>query len=213
MSFPQPIKTTTIVPETLPERQAYRLLISAVIPRPIGWISTLSSDGIPNLAPYSFFNAVSGVPPIVMFSAGSRRGNVKDTVNNIRDTGEFVVNIVDSELAEAMNQTSGEWGPEVNEFEKAGLATAPCTDVSPPRVAAAQVALEAKLTQIIPIEGSTSIMVLGRVVRFHIQDGLLTPEGLIDPAKLQPVSRLGGDEYAHLGEIFSLQRPQIAGDG
>lgn len=201
-------KTISIVPDTLSRRDSYRLLISAVVPRPIAWVSSLSPDGARNLAPFSFFNAVSGAPPIVMFSIGQRRGESKDTLQNIRKTREFVVNIVDETLAEAMNQTSGEWASEVDEFDLAGLAPAPSTDVRPPRVAAARVAMEAKLTQILPIEGTGSTMVLGQVVRFHIQDGLLRPNGLIDPALLQPLSRLAGDEYATFGEVFSMQRPR-----
>ena len=202
-------ETITIVPDELSGRDSYRLLISCVVPRPIGWISTISPDGIFNLAPYSFFNAVSGAPPIVMFSVGQpRSGKAKDTLRNVQETGEFVVNIVDESLAEAMNQTSGEWAAEVDEFNLAGLEPAPSTGVRPPRVAAARVAMEARLTQLIPIEGSDSTMVLGQVVRFHIKDGLLRANGLVDPALLQPVSRLGGDEYANFGEVFAMPRPE-----
>lgn len=215
MSFMQPKitsaarQTITIVPEELSARDSYRLLISLVVPRPIAWVSSIGADGSLNLAPFSFFNAVSGSPPIVMVSIGQRKGQPKDTLRNVQETGEFVVNMVDRDLAEAMNQTSGEWAYEVDEFELAGLETAPSIEVRPPRVAAAKVALEAKLTQVIPIEGSTSAMILGRVVRFHIRDGLLRPNGLADAALLQPVARLGGDEYATLGQIFAMARPRL----
>jgi len=202
---PKPI---SIVPDTLPDREAYRLLISAVIPRPIAWVSSLSADGVRNLAPFSFFNAVSGTPPVVMFSAGERRGGPKDTLRNIQETQAFVVNIVDQDLAEAMNQTSGEWAYEVDEFALAGLEAAASTDVQPPRVAAARVAMEAKLTQLIPVEGSTSTMILGRIVRFHIRADILGTDGLIDPTRFQPISRLGGNEYSTFGQVFSMQRPR-----
>lgn len=202
-------QTITIVPDDLSPRDSYRLLISAVVPRPIAWVSSIGADGSLNLAPFSFFNAVSGSPPIVMVSIGQRRGTTKDTLRNVQETGEFVVNIVDQDLAEAMNQTSGEWAYEVDEFELAGLEPVPSVDVRPPRVAVAKVAMEAKLTQVIPIEGSTSTMILGQVLRFHIRDGLLRPNGLIDPNLLQPVSRLGGDEYATFGQVFSMARPRV----
>jgi flavin reductase (DIM6/NTAB) family NADH-FMN oxidoreductase RutF len=200
--------TLSIVPDELPPRDAYRLLISVVVPRPIAWVSTIGADGTPNLAPFSFFNAVGGVPPIIMFSVGQRRGTAKDTLRNVRETGEFVVNLVSQELGEAMNQTSGEWPYEVNEFELAGLATGPSVDVRPPRVAAAPVAMEARVTQIVPVEGTYSTMVLGQVLRYHIRDGLLRPNGLVNATLLRPLARLSGDEYATLGDVFAMPRPR-----
>src|SRR5512139_3828236 len=125
----------SIVPTDLHPRDAYRLLISVVIPRPIGWASTIGADGSLNLAPFSFFNAVSNMPLTVMISVGQRTGHPKDTLRNARETGEFVINIVNAELAEAMNQTSGEWPYDVNEFDRAGVTPAPSVDVRPPRVA------------------------------------------------------------------------------
>jgi flavin reductase (DIM6/NTAB) family NADH-FMN oxidoreductase RutF len=199
---------TTIIPTELDPRDAYRLLISAVIPRPIGWASTIGADGTLNIAPFSFFNAVSNMPLTVMISVGQRKGQPKDTLRNAQETGEFVINIVDEDLAAAMNITSGEWAYEVNEFERAGLETAPSIDVQPPRVAVAPIALECKVTQIIPVQDTTYTLILGRVLRFHIREGLLRPNGAIDAGLLKPVARLSGDEYATLGRVFEMKRPQ-----
>ena len=200
-------ETISIVPTDLDPRDAYRLLISAVVPRPIGWASTIGADGSLNIAPFSFFNAVSNMPLTVMISVGQRKGLPKDTLRNAQETGEFVINIVDEDLAAAMNITSGEWAYDVNEFDRAGLATADSIDVKPPRVAAAPIALECKVTQIIPVQDTTYTLILGRVVRFHIRSGLLRPNGQIDAALLKPVARLSGDEYATLGRVFEMPRP------
>lgn len=199
--------TISIAPDELPPREAYRLMLSVIVPRPIAWVSTVAADGIPNLAPFSFFNGVAGTPPTVMFSVGQRKGQPKDTLRNVREVGEFVVNLVDDALAEAMNKTSGDWPSEVDEFALAGLATAPSVEVRPPRVAAAPITMEAKVTQIVPVEGTASTMILGRVVRYHIRNGLLRSNGLVDPALLRPIARLGGDEYATIGRVFSMIRP------
>jgi flavin reductase (DIM6/NTAB) family NADH-FMN oxidoreductase RutF len=184
-------------------------MISVVVPRPIGWVSTVGADGSLNLAPFSYFNGVASYPPTVMVSVGQRAGQAKDTLRNAQETGEYVLNIVDEALVKAMNHTSGEWPYQVNEFEQAGLITAASVDVRPPRVASAPVAMEVKATQFVPVEGTRYTMILGRVVRFHLREGLLRPDGLVDPARLRPIARLGGDEYATLGAFFSLNRPAV----
>jgi len=204
-----PYKMTSIVPDELPPRDAYRLMLSVVAPRPIAWVSSVGADGTLNLAPFSFFNGVGGTPPTVMFSVGQRKGQIKDTLRNVQETGEFVVNLVNEALAEAMNQTAGEWSYEVNEFEIAGLSAAASVDVHPPRVAEAPVAMEAKVTQIVPVLGTTSTMVLGRILRYHVRDDLLRPEGLVDATLLRPLARLGGDEYATVGKVFTMKRPKV----
>ena len=203
-------KMMSIAPGDLGPRDAYRLMISVVVPRPIAWVSTVGADGSLNLAPFSFFNGVANNPLTIMFSVGQREGGPKDTLRNVQERGEFVVNIVDESLAEAMNATSGEWPYGTDEFELAGLATAPSCDVQPPRVAAAPVALEAKVSQIVPVEGATYTLILGRVVHFHIRQGLLRPNGLVDAARLRPLARLGGDEYARLEDVFSMARPKVS---
>ena len=197
----------TLTPAELNPRDAYRLLTSILVPRPIGWISTAGLDGSINLAPYSFFNGVGGTPPTVMVSFGQRQGGPKDSLRNIQETGEFVVNIVGAELGQAMNLTSGEYDYDVDEFSLAGLETAPSLEVRPPRVALAPAAMEVKATQIVPVEGTTYTMVIGRVLRYHLRDGLLRPNGLVDALKLNPLARLGGDEYALLQNVFEMKRP------
>ena len=201
--------TTSFAIKDLHGRQAYRLLTSLVIPRPIAWISTIAADGTPNLAPFSFFNIVSGRPLMVMFSSGQRApGEPKDTQANAIATGEFVVNLADETLAEHINQTSATVAPHVNEFQAFGVTAVPSTDVKPPRVASARAALEARVAQVVPIEGSRSTLVLGQVLRVHVREGVLGLDGLADSDKLAPVARLGRDEYAGLGNVFRLTRPE-----
>ncbi|MDZ7704213.1 MAG: flavin reductase family protein [Trueperaceae bacterium] len=200
----------SVDPGTLPGRDAYKLLTTLVIPRPIAWVSTVSADGVPNLAPYSFANLVAGEPPVVMFSSSPHRDkDDKDSLKNARDTGEFVYNIADVTLADAMNSSSGDWEHGVDEFAQTGLSAASSVVVTPPRVAAAPAALECKVTQIIPVEGSASTMVLGRVVMVHVRADLFADDGLVDAGRYNPVARLGRDEYAALGEVFSLARPVV----
>lgn len=199
----------SIDPTLVPARDVYRLIAGLVIPRPIAWISTINADGSANLAPFSFYNAVSGNPPVVMISIGSRGGTPKDTLRNIQETGEFVVHLADEALARAMNLTSSDLPYGVDEFNLAGLAKVASDTVRPPRIASAPAAMEAKATQFVPIEGSTYTLVLGRVTRFHLREGLLRPDGTPDSRGLAPVARLTGDEYSALGEIFSLSRPSV----
>jgi flavin reductase (DIM6/NTAB) family NADH-FMN oxidoreductase RutF len=199
----------TINPADLSARDAYRLAISIVAPRPIAWISSLGADGTHNLAPFSFFNVVGHDPVTVMVSIGSRRGETKDTLRNIRETREYVINIADESLVGAVNQSSGDYAYGINEFEMAAIEAIPSDVVKPPRVALAPAALEVRSTQIIPVEGTGYTMCLGEVVRFHLRDGLLRPNGTADTAALHPLTRLGGDEYGALGHIFELARPKV----
>src|SRR5690606_5308984 len=203
-----PPPTTSVALADLDGRTAYRLLTGLVAPRPIAWVSTLSPAGVPNLAPFSFFTLLTGRPPTVMFAAGDRPGGeAKDTLANALATGEFVVNLADRQLAEAVNATSAMVAPDVDEFALAGLATAPSVEVAPPRVAAAPAALEARVSQVVPVEGSPATMVLGHVLRVHVRTDLLAADGLVDAERFGPVARLGRDEYAALGEVFRLRRP------
>ncbi len=198
----------SIDPDELNPRDAYRLVSSIVVPRPIAWVSTVGKDGSVNLAPFSFYNMVAGRPPIVMVSYSPRRTGEKDTLRNSRETGEFVVNVVDESLAEAMNSTSMECAYGVNEFTLAGLTPLPSVKVRPPRISEALAAMEAKVTQIVPVEGSSSVMVLGRIVRCHLREGLLGPDWVVKPELLKPVGRLGRIEHTTLGRIFSMARPE-----
>ena len=199
----------SITPGEMHPRDAYRLLISALVPRPIAWVSTMGADGTLNLAPFSFFNAVGGTPPTLMISVGQRAGVPKDTLRNVQETGEFVVHIADESLAEKLNMTSGEWPYDVNEFEIAGLITLPSTDVRPPRVAEAPIAMECKATQIVPVNDTHYTMVLGQVLRYHIREDLLGPDMRVQALQLRSIARLGGDEYTAIDRVFALQRPRI----
>ncbi len=186
-----------------------------VAPRPIGWISTVDSAGRVNLAPYSFFNAVSEKPPMVMYATtGVKLGDVKlgggerkDTLANIRETGAFVANIVPLALRDAMNLSSGPYPAGEDEFEIAGLTKAPSRIVAPPRVGEAPAALECRVWKIIDLPGPSTAMVIGEVVGIHIDEGVLR-DGQVDVTLYQPLSRLGYRDYAAVHEVFSLVRPK-----
>ena len=193
----------------LPGRRAYRLLVDCVVPRPIAWVSTVDADGVGNLAPFSFFQAVGAEPPSVIVSIGRHRdGAYKDTGVNLRATGEAVVNVVTDDLAAAMNLTAGEQPFGVDELALAGLTPAPCRHVAAPRVAESPVSLECRLTQEVQIgdtENAYFVAVL-EVLAFHVRDDLYD-DGRIDPRRLRPLGRLGGNAYAHPGEVFEMERP------
>jgi flavin reductase (DIM6/NTAB) family NADH-FMN oxidoreductase RutF len=180
-------------------------------PRPIGWVSTRSNDGILNLAPYSFFNAFNYIPPIIGFSSTG----LKDSVRNVQENGMFVWNLVTRPLAEAMNQTCAPVGPEVNEFELAGLTPAPSRVVDVPRVAESPVSFECRSTQIIQLEGLDkqkvpTWLVLGEVVGVHIADHLLK-DGIYDTANAGHILRGGGPaDYFSIGpeQLFKMSRPK-----
>lgn len=187
-----------------------RLLSSIVVPRPIAWVGTLAEDGTPNLAPFSFFTIASSDPPTVLVSfSGQRSGRVKDSLLNARETGEFTVSLVHRELAEVMNQSSADYGRGVDEFQATGIDAAAATLVHPPFVAAARVALEAEVTQVVPVADSKSVLLLGRVLMVHADEAVLGPDGLVNAAALQPVARLGRSEYSELGDVFEMLRPTV----
>ena len=180
-----------------------------VTPRPIGWISTRGADGSDNLAPYSFFNAVAYVPPQVMFASTSikpDRGDTKDSIANIRETGVFCVNIVAYEMRGVMNQSSGPWGRQVDEFADAGIEKAACETIDCARVAAAPASLECRLTQIIQLPGEANFVAFGEVTGVHMRDDCLV-DGLFDVTRFNPLARLGYKDYTMVREAFSLMRP------
>ncbi len=204
---------------------AYRLMTSLVAPRPIAWVSTVSADGRHNLAPFSYFQAVCSRPPTIVLGLGSRPdGTPKDTLRNILDTRELTISHVDRALVDAMNQTSGDYGPGVDEWAIADggrpLASAPSQRVAPPRVAAARAALECRMTHAIPLGeaphgGPSSTLVVARVVGFVVAAELLQRDaagklGTIDPAALDTVGRLGGIAYATTNDTFELSRPKVS---
>jgi flavin reductase (DIM6/NTAB) family NADH-FMN oxidoreductase RutF len=185
---------------------------ACVVPRPIGWISTLNAAGIPNLAPFSFFNAIGEAPPLVMFCANGEHvdGGEKDSVKNARETGEFVVNLATWTLRHAVNQSSAEVSRAVDEFKLAGVTPSPSLRVRPPRVSESPVSLECVVSDIyeLPFDESAERgwMVMGRVLGIHIAEEVLV-DGRVSIAKLHPIARLGYREFAALEHVFTMARP------
>ncbi len=195
-------------PQIVAPQSIYKLLIGCVVPRPIAWVSSLSDDAIPNLAPFSFFMAVCNNPPTLAFSSGRRADKKKDTIHNIEYTQDFVVNMVDDALAEQMNLTSGEYPPDVDEFALTGLTATPGIKVKAPRVVEAPISMECRVVQILPVGHGPHSLVLGEIVYFHIRDDLYNPDtGRIDMHRLHPVGRLAGQLYTHVHDIFEMKRP------
>ena len=196
--------------ETLAPREAYAWMTNAITPRPIAWVSTMSAAGKGNLAPFSYFQAICSNPPTLLFvGAVDRNGRSKDSVINVGQVPEFVVNLVSYELAVPMNLTATPLAHGESEFEKFDIATAPALKVKPPRVAAAPVAFECRVDRILDLgEGPASAnVVLGRVVQMHIADSVLGADGQIDPRKLDTIGRMGGDFYTRTTELFTITRP------
>ncbi len=186
----------------------YRVLIGAVVPRPIAFVSTLSQDGVLNLAPFSFFNTFCADPPVVGFGP-IWRNPPKDTIANIRATREFVVNVVGEEIAEAMNVCSAEFPPDVSEFQQSKLTPIPSVVIKPPRVKESKINMECSLLQIIdfsekPQGGS---LVLGTIVRMHVDDDIIDDRYRIDADKLRAIGRMGGTEYTRTRDRFAMTRP------
>jgi len=197
-----------IDPRDLSRTASYSLFISALVPRPIAWVSTLSAAGRPNLAPFSFFMGVASDPPTLAVAIGRRRGQPKDTARNIEATGEFVVNVVTESLARAMVRTSGDFPPETSEFVEAGLTPIPSERIAPPRVKESPVHMECRLERMLLVGRSETALVLGEVVLFHIDDALWTGSDIRVEA-LKPLARLGGALYAPLGETLEIPRPVV----
>ncbi len=187
----------------------YKLLISTVVPRPIAWVTTQDLDGSVNAAPFSFFNCVSGDPPVICFGIGGRApGDAKDTGGNIRRTGQFVVNLVSNQLAEQMNVTAIEFGKEVDELAEAGLTTAPSSRVKPPRIAEAPVSMECDRLVIVEVGVDRSV-ILGKVVAMHIKDDcVLDPvRCYVDTPRLDLIGRMhGASWYARTSDRFEMPR-------
>lgn len=191
-------------------KDLYKLMIGIVVPRPIAWVSTISEDGTNNLAPYSFFNAISGDPPVVCFAPSRKPAgdNKKDTLRNLESSGVFVVNIVSEHLAEAMNQSAADVPPEVDEFALAGVSVEPATMIQAPMVKEALAKMECRVSQIIPLgdRPTSGILVLGDVLCFHFAEGLVD-NFKVDPAMLNAVGRMGGTSYCDTRHRFDLTRP------
>lgn len=196
-----------IDPADLTGPDAYRLMVSIIVPRPIAWTSTIGADGVLNAAPFSYFQALSSRPPMIMIAVGQRRGGAhKDTRANIEATKEFVVNVVSEDSAAAMVKCAVDHPPEVSEFDAVGLTPAPSVKVKPPRIAECAVAMECRLDRVLEI-GSSGVIV-GEVVLFHVRDDVANDDRTVDPVRLRPLGRMGGSTYAPLREVL-----EIASDG
>ena len=203
-------------------RELYNILLSSVAPRPIAWVSTLNASGQPNLAPFSFFNCVSVDPPLLAFAPAMRppkdrnsgrtaiEGEPKDTLRNVRETKEFVVNVVTYDLLEAMNVSSGEYEPAVNEFELAKLTPIPSRVVRPPRVGESPISFECKLHQILDFSTAPTgnSLVIGQIVAIHIDHAHLK-DGRIDRDSLDLIGRMGGMQYTRTTDRVELARPKV----
>jgi flavin reductase (DIM6/NTAB) family NADH-FMN oxidoreductase RutF len=193
----------------IPPREGYKLLVSTVTPRPIAWITSQNPHGQLNAAPFSFFNVFAGDPPVVGIGIGSHQpGRAKDTRRNIRETKEFVVNLVSEDTAEAMNVTAIEFEPEVIEIAEAELETVPSVHVKPPRIAASPVSMECTLMQIVDL-GPDNGLVLGRVLAMHVRDDLVLDPAkhYIDTPRLRLIGRMHGTGwYARTSDLFQMDR-------
>jgi len=194
-------------PRTEPHNLARDPVTSLVVPRPIGWITTVGAGGLVNLAPYSFFNLVAGKPPFVMFASNPRKHSQK----NAETSGEFVFNLATFDLREEMNLTSARVDENTSEPELAGLEMVPSRLVKPPRVARSPIALECKYIQTIPLvrsngETITSSVIIGEVMNIHVDDGIIV-DGMIDMARVRPIARMGYMDYSVVDNIFTMLRP------
>lgn len=204
-----------IDPADLDSRDLYLLLVSVVVPRPIAWVTTQSKGGVVNLAPFSYFNAITSRPPMIQLCVGQRRldGEFvdKDTLRNVKDTGELVVNVATEPLVAQVNQSSGEYAPDVSEVGEVGLTAVPSEIVAPPRIAESPVNLECKLERVLMLGRAPQVgMIIAEIVRAHVADAVWDEASRsVDPTVLQPVARLGGTMYTTLGRVFSLARPKV----
>jgi flavin reductase (DIM6/NTAB) family NADH-FMN oxidoreductase RutF len=188
----------------------YQHLVHIIAPRPIAWVSTVSAKHVTNLAPFSFFCGVGSRPPSLLFCpVNSRSGAPKDTLRNVLETGEFVVNVVPFRLAELMNLSSTELESEVSEFATFGIKAAPSSVVRPPGVAASPVRIECRLLQHLPLsaEPGGANIVVGEIVHMFLDDGILNDRGLADASLMDLVGRMGGDTYCRTQDVFPLARP------
>ena len=204
-----------IDPAGMARQDFYHMLLAALNPRPIAWVSTVSENGIYNLAPFSFFSAVSAKPAVVCLSVASKRdGQKKDTLRNIESGRDFVLNTVNEDLAAAMNQTSAEYPPEVDEFKEVGLTPLASDMVKSPRLAESPVNIECQVNQILQFGESPefSHLIVGDVRRVHVKDDLFI-DGTIDGSKLKNIGRLWGKYYCRLTDLFEMTMPSYPNKG
>lgn len=202
---------TSLVCAERERRANFKTMLSCVLPRPIAFVSTISVDGVPNLAPFSFFNGVGSNPPAVIFSPATKAdGTDKDTIRNLRAVAECVVNVVPYGIREAMNEASFPFPPEVNEFEAAGFTPLESRYVRPARAAESPVQMECKLIEIVkvgdgPLSGNICV---NEILCFHVADEVLLADGTVDVEKVDLIGRLGGDGYSTIRDRFDMPKPQ-----
>ncbi|MCO5176548.1 MAG: flavin reductase family protein [Thermomicrobiales bacterium] len=198
-------------PAELDPQLAYKLMASLVVPRPIGWTSTIDANGKDNLAPFSFFMMITSTPPHIALSIGARDGEEKDTLQNIRANGELVINTVSAALGPQMAITAAEWPQEIDEFDASSLTAVPSEVVQPRRVAEAPANLECVVRQVFPVGGLPygAHLVIAEVVRIHIRDDLLIANNRIDLQRLDALGRLTGDWYCPTADQYEIHRPAI----
>jgi flavin reductase (DIM6/NTAB) family NADH-FMN oxidoreductase RutF len=194
-------------PKTLDKRTAYYFMISAIVPRPIAFVTSVNADGVVNAAPFSYFTGISSQPPIIAVAVGERRGEPKDTMRNIESGEEFVVNVVNEGIAEQMVQASNDYPADVSEIDATGLKTVPSEVVVPPRIAESPVHLECRLREIVRLDGVPGGLILGEVVRYHAAEEVLDENGIVDISKLKPLGRLGGAQYCGVDRVWEIERP------
>lgn len=195
---------------SLRTRDVYEWLTSVIVPRPIAWVSTLNAGGLPNLAPYSYFSGLASSPPLVTLGiANLRDGSAKDTLRNAQESGVLCINLVEENLVEQMNQSSGAYPPEVNEFQETGLTSSPCSKIECVRVKESRVAMECRLVDVHPYGNGPGVnLVVAEVVYMHVADEVLEA-GMVADDRLRPVARLGGTAYASLATTYHLPRPKV----
>ena len=203
------MERTSFLVDDLDTADRYKLTTGLIVPRPIGWIGSRSTDGVPNLAPYSFFNAVATNPPVLLFSTGVFDGIIKDSLQNIRDTGVFTASLVDHALAVAMNDSSATLDPDGDEFEKTGLTAANFGQVDAPGVEEAKAVVECEAVREVEFgdkDGLHHVITFGEVIAFHIDSQVLDGTR-IDPVRLDALGRLAGMDYTTTRDQFRLDRP------
>ncbi|KAB7671753.1 flavin reductase family protein [Bacillus sp. B1-b2] len=197
----------SIDPVTLTERENYKFLIGSIIPRPVAFVTTVSEDGILNGAPFSYFNIVSSNPPMISLSIQRKDGQHKDTARNILQSKEFVVHIVDEENVGQINETAASLPPEQSEVELANLTPIDSVKVTTPGIKEAKIRMECVLEHALELGEQSTDFIIGKVVQFHIDEELYS-KGRIDQTGLAAISRLAGNDYAKIGEVFTIERPK-----
>jgi len=194
---------------TLSADAAYKLLTGSIVPRPIAWVTTLSENGLVNAAPFSAFTFVSNKPPMIGISIGRKQGKLKDTARNILRTSEFVVNIATEALLEKLHQSADEYPEDISEIEELAIETGSSQTIGIPRIASAPICFECKLAQVIEFGDVGSKFFVGRIEMFRVRDDLIE-NGKIETRRLQPIARLGGPNYASLGDVISLRPVKVS---